>query len=338
MTEFDLLSYREQVKRLRRLARMALAEYDLGPGPARLSLLAHMDNTTFRVDTDGGGRFTLRVHRVSHSPAQPRRTLGNVRSELEWLDALRRDAGLDVPRPIASRRGALALAVETADVPGARVCSLLGWIDGRFVNVRLTPVHLERVGAFIARLHDHSSVWTPPAGFERGRVGELPEDVAVSILEAIADRCEREDVATVERAIHDARQAQRELGHQPGFFGLIHGDLHQDNYLFNADAVRAIDFDDCGWGWLLYDLAVPLSEIRFRPAFPELRAALLRGYERSRRLPVGCESGIDAFIALRYVQLAVWFLEHRDHPGFAEWELDVRYLLRRLRRLAAGLD
>jgi Ser/Thr protein kinase RdoA (MazF antagonist) len=32
-------------------------------------------------------------------------------------------------------------------------------------------------------------------------------------------------------------------------------DLHQWNYLFLDQALRAIDFDDCGWGYYAYDMA-----------------------------------------------------------------------------------
>jgi Ser/Thr protein kinase RdoA (MazF antagonist) len=61
------------------------------------------------------------------------------------------------------------------------------------------------------------------------------------------------------------RQAQRELGASPDVFGLIHSDLHQENYLFHRGRVRAIDFDDCGWGHFVYDLAVTLSELQHLP-------------------------------------------------------------------------
>jgi Ser/Thr protein kinase RdoA (MazF antagonist) len=61
-------------------------------------------------------------------------------------------------------------------------------------------------------------------------------------------------------------------------FGLIHADLHQENYLFHGKQVRAIDFDDCGYGPFVYDLAVTLSELEHRADYPTLRAALLAGY------------------------------------------------------------
>ncbi len=55
MTEkysFERLARKVQIGRLRRLAEVALAAYDLGE--TRLTLLAHLFNMTFRVDTASG--------------------------------------------------------------------------------------------------------------------------------------------------------------------------------------------------------------------------------------------------------------------------------------------
>ena len=74
-----------------------------------------------------------------------------------------------------------------------------------------------------------------------------------------------------------------------GRAGLIHGDLHQENYLFERGTARAIDFDDCGWGFFLYDVAVTLSEIEGRPRYAELRDALLDEYAGRRSLPANAD-------------------------------------------------
>src|SRR5215208_7215361 len=91
-------------------------------------------------------------------------------------------------------------------------------------------------------------------------------------------------MGTVEKLIRRIRTVQRLLGHGPETFGLIHGDLHQENYLFDRGQVRTIDFDDCGYGHYLYDLAVTLFNVRSRDDTPLLRQSFLAGYRSVRPL------------------------------------------------------
>ena len=176
MRAFETLSYRGQLDRLRRLAEAALAAY--GVRPARLLPLAHLENTTFRVETPGGDRYVLRIHRVTGSPVHPPRSAVEVWSELTWLSSLRREAGLAVPEPVPTADGELVTVAVVEGMPGPRTCVLFQWGEGRFVDAGLTPAHLERVGGFIARLHDHAGGFVPPAGFARWRVGDLSRDTA----------------------------------------------------------------------------------------------------------------------------------------------------------------
>jgi Ser/Thr protein kinase RdoA (MazF antagonist) len=246
---------------------------------------------------------------------------------LVWLQALKREAGLKVPEPVTTLDGELVAVVEVDGVPEPRTCALFRWGAGRFVDAGLTPSHLERVGGFIARLHDQASAYSPPAGFERWRRYDVSEEIAEYVVQVVGDHCGAEAVATVEATIELVRQTERELGEGREAFGLIHGDLHQENFLFDQGEVRAIDFDDCGWGHYVYDLTVTLSELRWRPDYEARRAGLFRGYLAARSLPSGYERHIEVFQGFRLLQLMLWFLDHREHPGFADWEAEVQMLL-----------
>jgi Ser/Thr protein kinase RdoA (MazF antagonist) len=334
---FERLARRGQVQRLALLAREALRAYDLDVW--RLIPLTHGDNTTFRVDAAGGERFVLRIHRPS------RKTPQVVRSELLWLAALQHEPDLAVPAPVPTREGELLTVTGVPGVPEPRMAVLLRWLPGRFLDAGLRPAHLERVGSFVARLHELGGRFAPPAEFVRGRLDNLvgkpraigeaearqrvesPEDEA-AVLQLVAAVAPREDVANVERLIDRIRAAQRRLGLGPESFGLIHGDLHQWNYLFHHGQVRAIDFDDCGYGHYVYDLAVTVFNLGSREDAPRLRAALLGGYRRVRPLPPEHEQELDRFMDLRDLQMMVWAIEMRDHPAFRDsWEVEVRKTL-----------
>jgi Ser/Thr protein kinase RdoA (MazF antagonist) len=247
-----------------------------------------------------------------------------VWSEAIWLTALHRDTDLAVPEPVPTADGSMLTVAETEGVPTPRTCVLFRWGAGRFLDAGLTPRHLERVGGFIARLHDHALRFSPPAGFARWRIGEVSRGVTEYVAGLVRAQFGSHVALTVGSVLDTAHQAQRELGTGPEVFGLIHGDLHQENYLFDHGRVRAIDFDDSGWGHFTYDLAVVLSELRHREGYASLRAALLRGYRAVRPLSAEHERYLEIFYALRLLQLSVWCIEQRDHPGFAHWEEDAR--------------
>ena len=328
MEPFAALGYRGQVARLRRLADAALIAY--GVRPTRLTALAHEENTTFRVETSDGEQYALRIHRASGTPLHPQHGPEEVRSELAWLAALRRDTDLVVPEPVPTLAGDLIVVAATEGVPEPRVCALFRWVEGRFLDAGLTPRHLERVGAGTARLHEHALTWAPPPGFVRPRVGDLSDDAEAYAVGTAGEVIGRNAAAVVAAVIDAVRQARRELGETRETFALIHADLHQANYLFHRGTMRAIDFDDCGWGHLAYDLATTVSELRHKPDADALRAALLRGYRAVRPLPPHHERSLGVFLALRELLLTMWFLEQRHHPAFATWADEARDGLTRL--------
>lgn len=336
MRPFETLGTRGQLGRLRRLAETALRDY--GIRPARLVPLAHMENTTFRVDGTTGERYVLRIHRTAGSPFHPVRGVAEVRSEMLWLTALRRETGLAVPEPIPTTAGDLLTVAEVDGVPTPRICVLLQWGQGRFRDAGLTPSHLERVGAFVARLHEHATSFVPPPGFVRGRIGDLSGGVADYVAGAIGEVRGPEAAATVEVVLGLVEAERQALGERPDVFGLIHADLHQENYLFDQGRVRAIDFDDCGWGHFAHDLTVVLSELRWRPDYEARRAGLLRGYRAVRDFPTAHERSIEIIQGLRRLQLMLWFLEQRHLPAFADWEEEVDYGLEDLTALVDRLS
>ncbi len=338
MRPYESLGMRGQLKRLRRLGQSALASYGLEG--ARLRPLRHEHNTTFRVDANGGP-YVLRINRPGvHTAA----TIG---SEMAWLTALRRETDLGVPEPMTTRDGSPVVVASDVGVPEPRVSVLLRWLDGRFVDKRLAPRHMRLVAALQARLHDHADGWTPPVGFARPRTDTLTdsakrESIAGSAgaarpgehptrgdaersLRLVEELLSAEDAALFAAALDVVWTATRELGAQPDTFGLIHGDLHYQNVLFRAGEVQAIDFDDCGWGFYLYDLEVPLWELESREGYAAMRTALRDEYSRLRPLPARYESHMAAFAVLRRMQILIWALESREHAAFRDnWQVWAR--------------
>ena len=345
-------THRSQIGRLRRLAVKAMSAYDVRE--PRIELVAHGENTTFRVFATGAkfddasrdaqlaGQYLLRVHR----PSRHGRDVDSeaaITSELNWLMALRADTPLAVPEPVRTVGGALT-TTETADgVAGPRVCSLLRWMRGRNRNNSPRPVHLYRLGGVLAQLHDHADRWRVPDGFIRIRwdheayfgntmvYGNVDAADAWKLLPANLHR-------DFERVAEDVGAVMQRLGQDPGVFGLIHADAHLDNVLFDGRQARLIDFDDCGIGYRIYDVAVALWELRQRDDFATFREAFVRGYTEHRPLPIDQLGALDLFIAAREVAFGLWLVGMAEtRPAFrAELPAELGYIERSLGILLGG--
>jgi len=307
-----MLSNRQQVARLRRLAIRALGEYPLVA--PELRFVAHGENTTFRVDAmtvDGRDRFLLRVHRPARH-GQRLDSAAAVGSELDWLTALRADTALSVPEPLRTTDGRLTTTAAFKDVPEPRVCSMLRWMDGRVHAAVPRPVHLRRLGSVMARLHNHAAQWRLPSGFARIRwdwetfFGDTMVYGGINAAD-VWDLIPGDLRWRFDRVASRMQRVMTQLGDGADQVGLIHADLHLENALFWRDDVRVIDFDDCGFGYWLYDIAVSLWELRQRDDYEQFRTALIDGYIQHRPLPPGGLAYLDDFVAAREVAFGLWF-------------------------------
>ena len=305
-----MTSRQAQILRLRRVALAALDRYGLPEG--RLTFVTHGENTTFRHES-AAGRHLVRVHR-------PRRhgrdvdSAAAIRSELAWLQAIRAETDLSVPEVVVTTDG--APIVRASAVGEARLCSVLRWMDGRIREASPRPVHLRRLGEAMARLHLHADGWTPPPDFVRIHWDHETFFGDVMVYgETSAAGCWRLLPTEVRARFESVAARTGDLMARVDDRGLIHADLHLGNALFHRGGVRMIDFDDCGAGPRLYDLAVALWELRDGPDYAAFRDALLEGYLTHRDLDV---THLDAFIAVRQIAFALWFTGMAGvNPAFA---------------------
>src|SRR5829696_3891368 len=122
MGSFADQSRRSQLFHLHRLAEEAVRRFGLRD--ARLTLVQHWLNTTYQVNANGK-RYALSIQRAEQQD------WAEVRSELMWMQALKAQAGLEVPQPVETIEGELLTSVQVPRVPGPRVCVLLQWMEGR---------------------------------------------------------------------------------------------------------------------------------------------------------------------------------------------------------------
>jgi len=328
------LNYNGKIRRLRELAEAALTYYDLGNG--RLSMLTHRTNTIFqihatkRIENPAHGeparrekaRYSLRLYTTTFPPAP------HVSSELYWLAALRKETELVVPEPVAARNGSLLTEVSVEGIPETARCVVFRWVEGRFIDSGLSPLKMERVGMFMARLHQHAATFVPPPDFDRPRWNwQWIFDKGTVLDPAFVEQRGQGLVTERDQAIFAATAekvgtAMREMPQTAAHYGLVHFDLQQTNYLFYKDEVRAIDFADCCWNHYLFDMAITLSGIMGRPDEAAMRAAFFEGYTQIRSLPEHYEERLKVFTAQRLIKRVNYLLRSEDPDNRAkvrEW-------------------
>ena len=237
-----------------------------------------------------------------------------IRSELAWLRAIRADTALAVPVPLMAEDG--AFTVEASAAGETRICTVLRWMDGRIHEESGRPVHLRRLGEAMAQLHDQADGWQQPAGFVRIRWDqETFFGDAMVYGETAAAECWALLPADLRARFAMVAHRLRTRWSAPADTGLIHADLHLGNVLFERDTVKLIDFDDCGTGPRLYDVAVALWELRDRADYPAFRDALSAGYRLRRDIDL---AQLDDFIALCQVAFDLWYTGTAQvNPAFA---------------------
>ncbi len=287
-------------------AKAALEQYSLRD--AQRTLLKEEVNQRkllFHVESPTRGRFLLRVYRPT-GPSED-----TLRSELLWLQALRRDTSLYVPEPIPAADGSLVTDASLPWASEARRCVLLRWLPGQRKKAGLSPADLSLVGSYMARLHQHSEQYAVPEGFVRPRAWDWDWvfGEAVPLWTEGKSVYSRSELDVFRAAAGRVRRDLQELDKSSDVFGIIHRDLHLDNFLFQDGEVYAIDFENCGWGYYLFDLAVTLSSLEiwslegYGVSCTPLQAALLESYQRERPLPEGYQRHLQTFMAMR---LARW--------------------------------
>ena len=311
---------------LRDLAVQALAEWDLDG--AHLAPIGISENASFRVDGPGK-RYVLRIHRPGYH------TLAELESEQVWTAALR-EAGLDVPIPVRTRddRGYVTLPFDG----GERHVGLLEWVDGELMGRILHrepstfPAHFHAIGRIAAAIHNQSSAWTVPNGFRRHRFdveGFVGDGAFWGPFWAVPqlDAKQRDVLENARQAIADELSL---LDDSTETFSLIHADLHPHNVVVGEGGLHLIDFDDAGFGWHHYELAVVLYQYRELDHFGDMRAALLDGYREIRAFTDDDVAKLPLFFLIRTLIHLSWRADRPEHG--TDLSEDVEYAVREVRK------
>jgi Ser/Thr protein kinase RdoA (MazF antagonist) len=295
-----------------------------------LALVSFAENVTFKVTDREGRAYVLRLHRPGYH------TLGELVSERAWIRGLA-EAGIDVPTAVPARDGRDYVPVTIPATGEQRFAGMLRWTEGRLLSHVLAETsddsvvedYFAQLGALTAAMHIQASAWRPPAGFTRhaldsdGLMGDAPH---------WGPFWEHGSLTAAERRLLlDVRDRMHEklsrLSRDPAGYSLIHADMHPGNILVDGDRLTVIDFDDAGFGWHQYDIAVVLTYWQSKPNAAAIERAFLDGYRATRPVADEALALIPMFRLIRWMASIGWFHQRPELEPSAVFETRKAWVL-----------
>ncbi|WP_146553487.1 phosphotransferase enzyme family protein [Rummeliibacillus sp. SL167] len=299
MTVFEVDS---ELQRFQTVAEEAMELYKELKG-FHLKFLDYSENFTCLAYNDSGQKYILRVNRPFYHEKH------QIKAEIAYIQNIAKQSPIQVALPIQTINGAY---VNEHKIDNKIYYStLFTFLNGSKPNENGTEIfrQFELLGQITAKMHKHSienavyyNTFDRMSWDEEMILGDHPKWGRWQDGKGLTDsRIEKYSLA-----VELIKLKLKVYGKSTMRYGLIHADLRLANLLVAEDGIKVIDFDDCGFGWYLYDLATALSFIEHLRHTPQLISAWIKGYEKERLLTSADKSMIETFVLMRRLQLIAW--------------------------------
>jgi Ser/Thr protein kinase RdoA (MazF antagonist) len=295
MSAFFDLSQDLQIKQLEHFAHDVLKHY-----PIELASAVSINyeyNATLRIEATNGQMFALRIN--INSPRTPE----NLKAEIAWVRSLAQDSRVLVPVPIANNDGIFYTSIFHEASQRTLHCVLYSWLSGAELGDEPTAEQLHALGAAMATMHLASKDFSCPAGSTLPSFNDPlweTEDFLLS-EKSVLDSPMRDVISQAMDVIRS--ETQRLFSESKP--QIIHADLHGWNVMWDNGTLAVFDFDDCGFGLPLQDLATAIYYLDT----PEQDAALKEGYASVAPLPEYTQRDLDMLLLQRRIILLNYLYE-----------------------------
>lgn len=321
MKKFSELSYTGQVARLRELAEKVLTHYPIKI--SKIKFINHGENTTFKITDSRKKNYLLRICRYEYHTAEA------LNEELQWLKKL--SCQFRVPTPVVSNKKKLLEWTSTKLLPEGRNTALFHWTDGIFLSTKQSSKnkmkvhHMVSLGRLIGELHNHETTrgkvthrkyWTV-----QGLVGRKSKFGSIDHITQATPVQQRLISITRRSLCVSMKKFEKKY---PSKQGLIHADLHFRNLVFNKRDIALIDFDDSGFGFFAYDLAIPIlsvtsSKFLLKKEKILFRKAILEGYQQVQPWTTDDEKFLEQCMLARKLLMLGWLNSRSDNPKLKKY-------------------
>lgn len=161
------------------------------------------------------------------------------------------------------------------------------------------------VGEIMAKIHVQAEHWKKPSFYNRiewgfdGTFGKWNNFYGATYrnIKWLSEK----EIAVLDEVKEKIRERLALYGESKVHYGMIHSDLRTANLLKDGDTITVLDFDDCGMGFYMYDVAGAVALMEHRPDLGEIVDEILKGYEPIRPLTDADKNEIPTFILMRRI-------------------------------------
>lgn len=221
------------------------------------------------VVTAGEQQYILRV---SHSHW---RTQSDIEFELKLLDFLHQHC-LPVAYPLRTEDGHLWLEINALE--GKRYASLFIYAPGRVALGDMNPTQSYQLGETVAKVHQTAQNFCCQVDRQPLTLEYLLDDSFQVIAPFLQNKPDY--LADLTHTINYIKFQLQDFPQEPPLWGICWGDPHSGNVHFTADnQITLFDFDQCGYGWRIFEIAKFLQVALQGGLSSKVRDAFISGYQ-----------------------------------------------------------
>ncbi|MCP0886579.1 phosphotransferase [Ligilactobacillus sp. WILCCON 0076] len=169
----------------------------------------------------------------------------------------------------------------------------------------------QQIGKIAATLHTAAQKWTYPSFYNRiewdfaGTFGKKNNFYNFDYHNT--DWLKISEINILDDCVTLIKKRLEQYGKSKDRYGMIHSDLRAANLLQKNHQITVLDFDDCGMGWFMYDLASVVAFTEHRPDIEQVLSELITGYTQVRPLTPEDIQELWTFIMMRRIGLLQGF-------------------------------
>lgn len=279
----------------------------------QISFIQQSENMTFRIeDKATREKYLVRVHQsMNQDDAKYQNNKNLIRCELLLLELLCHDRTLTVQRPVGNKDGDFITQAYCQWLNKDLCITVLQWLDGEIIDINDDKYDglASQLGETMARAHQALNSLELPKDFTRmvydlgafkSNVLKLNKLTNLGILSDLRldeiHKCTMNILKFIETNLTEDKH-----------WGLLHGDLHEGNYIVNGEKIFFIDFSRCGFGYYLYDIAQTFMHLGIKN-----RQEFLKAYTKIIVLPNNCEKLLEGFFILSIIENMLFLSSNPD--------------------------